>query len=137
MSRYCTIRTIFKDKVALVDALIEIGEWTSEQIEVYNDPKNLFGFKGDVRSQVAHIIIRRKHVGRSSNDIGFLKDDDGNYKAIISEFDRNRYNQSWLGKLKGSYAFHRVKRQQEALGRSVSRERCRNGHQRVVVTGYR
>lgn len=137
MSRYCTVKTEFKDGCALVDALIETGSWQAEQIEVHDIPQNLRGYKGDERKETAHIIIRRKHVGRSSNDLGFTKNEDGNYEAIISAYDSRKYGESWMNQLRGNYAYHRVRRQQENHGRSVSRERMSDGRQRVVVTGYR
>lgn len=137
MSRYCTIKTIFQDGSALVNALLETGNWTTEQIEVHSEPQSLRGYRGDVRSERANIIIRRKHVGSSSNDLGFVKDEDGNYKAIISEYDSRRYGATWIGQLKGNYAFHKVRGEQETRGRTVSRTRQKNGHQQIIVTGYR
>ncbi|RLC88989.1 MAG: hypothetical protein DRJ03_00065 [Chloroflexi bacterium] len=137
LSRYCTVNTEFKDGDALVDALMETSKWTAAQIEVHETPQNLFGYHGDKRSQKAHIIIRRQHVGGASNDLGFVKSENGNYKAIVSEYDSRRYGKDWVGRLTGNYAYHKVRREQEARGRHVSRERCPNGRQRVVVTGYR
>jgi len=137
MSRYCTVKTQFKDEAALVDALMETGEWTRQQIEVHQVPQHLFGYRGDQRPETAHVIIRKKHVGSASNDIGFVKDDEGSYAAIISAYDRGRYGEQWVGQLKGNYAFHKVRREQESRGRTVTRERCPGGRQRVVVTGYR
>lgn len=137
MSRYCLVETMFTDPKALMDALAETGNWTLEQIEHHTVAQHLVGYHGDQRSEKAHIIIRRKFVGRSSNDIGFVLGDDGHYTAIISSFDSNKYGENWAGRLKGNYAFHKVRRDMEARGRSVTRERCPNGRQRVVVTGYR
>jgi hypothetical protein len=138
MSRYCTVKTEFKDEKALVAALMETGNWTQEQIAVHEKPQHLFGYSGDRRAEKAHIIIRRQHVGRSSNDIGFVSNADGSYEAIISEFDSGRYGPKWIGKLKGSYAYHKLRREQESRGRRVVRTRCqRTGRQRVEITGYR
>lgn len=137
MSRYCEIKTEFKDGSALVDALMETGEWQKEQIEVYDIPQNLHGYRGDVRKETAHIIIRRKHIGSASNDLGFIKKEDGNYEAIISAYDSRKYGESWINQLRGNYAYHIVRKQQESHGRSVSRERLSNGRQRVTITGYR
>lgn len=137
MSRYCVVETQFLDGNVLVAALIETGNWTIQQIEIHTDPQNLFGYRGDRREQKAHIIIRRKNVGTSSNDIGFLMNSEGNYEAIISEYDSNRYGQKWVGKLTGNYAYHKVRREQESRGRTVSRERLPSGRQKVTVTGYR
>jgi hypothetical protein len=138
MSRYCTVKTQFKDGRALVQALMETGNWTEAQIEINNVPQNLFGYKGDMRTEKAHIIIRRLHVGEYSNDIGFVKDEDGCYVAIISSYDKGKYGEAWNKQLKGNYAFHKVRTEQEARGRTVSRTRCPNtGRQRVEITGYR
>lgn len=138
MSRYATVKTEFKDDRALVDALVETGKWAIEQIEIHHEPQNLLGYRGDQRKEKANIIIRRKNIGRVSNDIGFLKEKDGNYKAIISEYDAHvKYGSQWVNQLKGNYAFHKLRRDQESRGRTVSRTRCPNGRQRIEITGYR
>lgn len=137
MSRYCVVKTQFTDPNALIEALVETGNWTPEQIERHTDPQHLFGYHGDERTEKAHIIIRRKFVGSASNDIGFVIGKDGNYEAIISAYDSNKYSAKWIGQLKGNYAYHKVRREMESRGRSVSRERCPDGYQRIVVTGYR
>lgn len=138
MSRYCTIEVNFQDGQALLAALMETGSWTNEQIEVHEVPQHLFGYKGDLREQKAHIIVRRKIVGQYANDIGFVKDENGQYQAIISEFDTRKYGSRWLGQLKGNYAFHKIRKEQESRGRRVARTRCDDtGRQRIEVTGYR
>jgi len=137
MSRYCEVKTEFKDGRALVEALIETGSWTREQIEVHIKLQHLHGYKGDQRAEKAHIIIRRKHVGTASNDIGFVKEEDGHYKTIISAYDSSKYGSRFIAELKSSYAFHKLHRDQEARGRSVSRTRLSDGRQRVEITGYR
>jgi len=137
MSMYCSVQTQFKSAEALIAALMESGQWQASQIEVHEVPQNLYGYKGDMREQTAHIIIRRQNVGGSSNDLGFLKKEDGTYEAIVSQFDKRKYNDSWMAGLKGNYAFHVIRQQQERRGRSVRRERLPNGRQRVLVGGYR
>jgi len=137
MSRYCTVKTQFADLNALLAALAETGHWTMAQIEQHTTPQHLCGYKGDKRPEKAHVIIRRKHVGSASNDLGFVKGDSGNYEAIVSDYDSRKYGKDWIGQLTGNYAYHKVRKEQEARGRNVSRERCPNGRQRVIVTGYR
>ena len=137
MSMYCTVTTQFKSPVALASALVEVGGWTTDQIEIHETPQSLFGYKGDVRTQKANIIIRRKHVGSASNDIGFSLQEDSTYTAIISKFDKTKYGQSWINKLKQSCAFHAIKLQQEKKGRRVTREKLSNGKHLVTVQGYR
>ena len=137
MSRYCTVKTKFRDTSSLVKALMETGNWTQNQIEVHDIPQHLFGYHGDQRPEIAHIIIRQKHVGSNSNDLGFVKKEDDTYEAIISEFDSRRYGAQWIGRLKGSCAFYAVEKEMAAYGRTVSRVREANGHQIIKVTGYR
>jgi hypothetical protein len=134
---YCSVKTQFKDPDALVRALMETGEWQGHQIEVHDEPQHLYGYHGDVREQVANIIVRRQYVQASANDIGFEKTVDGTYRSHISQFDSNKYNSTWMGRLRQSYAFHVLKRQQEARGRTVTREKLPDGRQRVMIRGYR
>lgn len=138
MSRYVTIKTLFKDKTALLTALMETGKWRLSQIEIHTESQHLFGYTGDQRKEKAHIIIRKRHVGSASNDIGFVKTADETYEAIISEYDSNKYGVKWVGQLKANYAFHKLKLDQEERGRTVTRERCPGtNRQRIEITGYR
>ena len=134
MSRFCQVETQFKNKDALVSALNEMGY---THVEVHDEAQYLYGYQGDVRDDVANIIIRRQYVGGSSNDLGFVKTEDGTYKAVISEYDRHRHNDQWLNKLKCSYGFHVIQRQAQARGRTVTRENLPNGSQRITIGGYR
>lgn len=137
MSMYCQIATQFKDENALISALVESG-WKKEQIEIYDQATNLYGYAGDKRKDVANIIIRRKFVRGAANDVGFLKNSDGTYTAIISQYDKgNHCNKNWERKLKEDYIYHLMKNKQESKGRTVRRERASNGRQRIIIGGYR
>lgn len=118
---------------------METGNWTRQQIEVHQEAQGLYGYHNDLRPEKANVIIHRKFVGSASNDIGFIKDENGQYKAIISEYDSNSkgYNQSWINKLKQSYSFHAIRLQQESRGRQVTRTKMPDGRVRVEVKGYR
>jgi len=137
MSLYCQIKTAMKNQEALIFALMETGLWQREQIEIYDEPQHLFGYRGDLRQDKANIIIRRKNVGMSSNDLGFIKNEDNTYTAIISEFDKTKYSEHWTNKLKQNYAFQAIRLQQEKRGRQVSRTKLPDGKQRVEIKGYR
>ena len=137
MSQYCTVRTEFRNLQALLHALSETGGWVLENIEVHEGGQNLIGYRGDTRPEIAHVIIRKGFVGDASNDIGFVKTEEGSYAAIISQYDKTRYNQQWLNNLKKNYAFHSIKIEQENRGRTVSREILDKGRQRITVNGYR
>lgn len=137
MSRYCLIRTKFTNPKALIEALAETGQWPIDNIEHNTVAQSLFGYHGKERQEKANIIIRRRFVGKLSNDIGFVLGKEGSYEAIISEYDSCKYGDQFIKELKGNYAFHTIKNEMESRGRNVSRERCPNGRQRIIVTGYR
>lgn len=102
MSAYTVVQIEIKDGKALGAALKSMGY----QFESHEVAQNLYGYHGDKRSQKANIIVRRKHVGQSANDIGFLKKSDGSYEMIISEFDRGQGKQStdFMQKLNQEYS---------------------------------
>jgi len=41
----------------------------------------------DVRSEKANYVIRRKYVGGPANDVGFIRQPDGTFDMIVSEFE--------------------------------------------------
>lgn len=118
MSHFVNIVTEIRDCKALLKALERLG-FDSKKVEVYDKPQNLYGYQGDVRKQKAHVIIRRKYVGMSSNDIGFEQQADGRFVAHISEFDQGtgeyssrkdaKYNETWQNKLCTYYGVEKAK----------------------------
>lgn len=101
MSAYHSYETQITDEGCLVAALEDEG-FKPEVVE--GEGKNLTGYMGDKRAQKAQVIIPRKQVGGSSNDIGFAKNKDGKFEAIISSYDSSKYNKAWLDKVKKAYA---------------------------------
>jgi hypothetical protein len=87
MSEFLEVETEFTEKDCLVFALEQV--YGKGNVEVYREAQQLQGFKGDLRQQKAHIIIRKEHVGASSNDLGFEKVGD-TYRMRISEFDKRQ-----------------------------------------------
>ena len=104
MSHFTTVQTKFHDKDLLIECLEELKPAWKGLIEDNGVPRNLYGYMGDKRDQQAHIIVRRQHVGGSSNDLGFIRKENGSYEAIISEFDRTRYSTDWMQDLGQLYA---------------------------------
>jgi hypothetical protein len=143
MSKFAEIKTEFRNEAALIAAMMETTpKWTREMIEVHKEPQNLHGYTGDTRAESAHIIVRRQNVQEAGNDLGFERTPEGTYRAHISNFDRGHdgqgtYGEAWLKRLRQNYAYHAVRLQQEAAGRTVSREFMPNGRQRLMVRGYR
>ena len=114
MSHFTVLRTQIIDAESLVKALAEMG---FTQVEVHQTAQYLYGYRGDVRPQMAEVIIRRTFIGPASNDIGFKRQEDGTFDAIISDYDRARYSQQWLHRLTQSYAYHvaRVKLEEQGF----------------------
>jgi hypothetical protein len=88
---------------ALVKALADMG---FNNVEVHGTPQHLYGYQGDVRPETAEVIIRRQNIGVGSNDIGFKRQEDGRFQAIISEYDRANYSPEWLNRLTQRYDYY-------------------------------
>jgi hypothetical protein len=123
MSHYLAMETQITDQEALVRALCRsisraTGKvFTRNQIEICDNPRNLYGYQNDLREQTANVILRRQHVGGSSNDIGFVKGPNGTYSAIVSDFDRsNCYGEPWLTKLYTYYNVEKAKMEMDSRG---------------------
>jgi hypothetical protein len=135
MSEFVDVETVFADRDALVDALVECGI-TRSHIEVHDKPKALVGYQNDAREQQAEIIIRRCHVGSASNDIGFTKGPDGKYKAYVSQYDRGHGvgKKIYSGKLNQIYAKGKIlKHVKMKRGRKVVSCEEKNGKVKIRI----
>jgi len=100
VSKYVEMTTSLTDETYLVEALRELGY----EPEVCREGKALIGYMGDERAERAQIIIRRKHLDSASNDIGFARDGNGAYRAVISEYDRGiGFDDAWIGRVSQTY----------------------------------
>jgi hypothetical protein len=88
MSAYKKIECEIVDKDCLLEALSLLG-FTPD---VLSEPKNLKGYRGDERKEVAHIIISRNQINKftgASNDIGFFWNEiEQKYDFICSDYDK-------------------------------------------------
>jgi hypothetical protein len=119
MSHYTRLKTRITDPAALQQALADLG---FPEVEVHATAQPLVGFEGSQRAQKAEVIIRRKHVGWLSNDIGFQRSADGTFEAVISEYDRNWYSQAWLNRLLHRYAYHATRARLKEQGFDLIQE---------------
>jgi hypothetical protein len=133
MSHFTRVRTALRDPDLLVQALAAVGFTT---VETHDTPQTLYGYQGDARPDRAEVIIRRTHIGRLSNDIGFRRRDDGTFEAVISEYDRSRYDQPWLTKLSRAYGHAAALRYAEDNGYEVDSDVEENGRRRLVLRRY-
>lgn len=131
MSHFTSIRTQIKDRDTLLKALADMG---FAQVEVHDSAQHLYGYQGDIRADTAEVIIRRQSIGPFSNDIGFKRQADGTFEAIISEYDRDRYSQEWLNQLTQRYGYHTLMATAPAQGFNIETEEVlEDGTIRVVV----
>jgi hypothetical protein len=134
MSHFTRVRTRLRDPELLVQALAAVGFRT---VETHDTPQTLYGYQGDARPERAEVIVRRRHIGSASNDIGFRLREDGTFEAIISEYDRTRYDQAWLTKLARSYGHAAALRYAQDNGFEVSSDTVeQNGERRLVLRRY-
>ena len=100
MSKYVTFTDlVFKDRALLLAALADLGYTEVEEGEALS----LYGYLGDKRPETAEIVVRRKYLGSTSNDVGFARTPDG-YVPIVSEYDgRALHGGQILVKLRTAY----------------------------------
>lgn len=145
MSAYMTLLTPMTDQECLLAALADLG-FDATKVEVHATPVNLVGYSGDRRAQTANIVIRRKHVGAASNDVGFLASVTG-YQAFVSGYDHPRFGSGWLRQLNGRYQTYWAAKQERVAAeerRRLEEERRRiveaqrqAVHERAKKMGYR
>jgi hypothetical protein len=132
MSHYSEIMIELTDEGCLVAALNRLG--FKGKVEVHKEAQALYGYQGDVRAQKGHIIILRQHVGQAANDLGFERQADGNYRVWVSDYDRkyNKYDDSWMGRLKQAYGVEKARAEAKKKGYRVSEQKLDDGRIRLV-----
>ena len=103
MPQYLNIQTQIVSADHLVRALRDLGLY---DVAFYETAQPLEGWGGDLPRNAAQIIIRKKYLGTASNDIGFKQGPDGRFVAIISDYDKRRFDVAWLNRLTQRYAYH-------------------------------
>ena len=120
------------DSGCIKETLKELGY----VFEEYAEAQQLEGYGGDKRQQKAHIIVRRKHVGAAANDVGFVKNSNGKYDLLISEYDRRAGTQSsnFMKKFNQLYAKHRFLKEVKSKGWTVtSKKTTKDGKLKIRV----
>ncbi len=118
MSKYlCYDEIVFKDRPLLLAALAELGYADVEE----GAALPLYGYAGDRRPETAELVVRRRHLGRASNDLGFRRTDRG-YVPVISEYDqRTLLGGRFLARLRTAYAERVVETVRKRLRGSLHR----------------
>jgi len=103
MSKFDDYQTKMDDRDCLVESLGTLGHkpvLAKDQIK----GGQLYGYQGDARAQRAHVILPRKTLSGSSNDIGFRRNEDGTFTAVVSQYDSQiGYGKEWLAKVGKTY----------------------------------
>ena len=101
MSKYlCFDEFVLKDRRLLLAALADLGYAEVEEGEALP----LYGYQGDQRPETGEIVVRRRHLGSASNDLGFTRTPDG-FVPIVSEYDqRALHGGQFLVRLRTAYS---------------------------------
>ncbi len=119
MSKYLTFPDVtFRDRRLLLAALTDIGYPVVEE----GKDLPLYGYQGDKRPETADIVIRRQHIGRASNDVGFARTPEG-FMPVVSAFDqRTLLGGAFIARLRTAYSEQVVQEVQRRLhGTAVRR----------------
>lgn len=135
MSHYTKLVTKIKNRSSLVKALQRAG-FNQNQIEVHDTAQHLYGYHGDERPETANVVIRRKNIGSASNDVGFKLKEDGTYEAIISDFDKRRFNDQWMKSLTTNYGIEQAKSAFMEHGWEVTEKHDQQGRLQLVGVSY-
>lgn len=96
MSEYTTVQTEITDADLLRLALQDVGlPFEEATVDAGSDRKglSLVGYLGDTRPQKVQFAIRRRNLGRLSNDIGWVWEAGAQvYAAYISAYDASLPN---------------------------------------------
>ena len=135
MSHYTQIRTQIRELPILLDGLAEMGFNT---VECHEQAQHLLGYRGDLRPETAEVIIRREFIGPAANDVGFKRQDAGEFQAIISEYDRGtRCNAAWLQELNRRYAYNLIHDQAREQNLIVEEEQMLENGDVVIILSER
>jgi hypothetical protein len=131
MSHFTSIQTEIRQIEYLTKALADMG---FDSVEVHDFPVPLYGFEGDVRPESAEVIVRRKLISSRSNDMGFKRQPDGRFMAVISDYDSHQFSRDWVKGLSQRYAYHALIGTAPQQGFTVEEEEVlEDGTIRVII----
>lgn len=139
MSEYHSVKTAFKDPEALVESLKEVRVGVDNiEVEVHDTAQPLLDFRGHQTKYLmqdgdrANIIVRRKYVKGMSNDLGFYRNEDGSYTALISEYDSGvGCTPEWMISLKKVYGEKVLLKTAKKMGLKYLGTEIKNGKKQI------
>lgn len=138
MSHYAIIQVKLADKAALCEALTEMGLKAGQ----YEQPVTLRDYTGTQTSNLAHVVVARETLQRASfsvgcADLGFFID--GEQSKITVDLYASRLGQmfdtveKFTKTVNQEYAAAVISRKARAQGKTVQREKLKDGRLRVLV----
>jgi hypothetical protein len=94
--RYRLIPTGVPTSSDLQKTLTEMG---LRNVEVHASPVPLDDWIGRPTDVMADVVVRRKDLGASSDDMGFVRNERGTYDALVSEIHLFRFDKKWFAEL--------------------------------------
>lgn len=139
MSHFTRVQTQIRELDCLLEALRLMGY---DKVETGKD-LHLQGYHGDDRSKLrkndpnyappCQVVIRRKYVSSSANDIGFFKKPDGTYELYLSEYDRDNMPH-WAERLTQLYGLAVVIKYSTMKGyKPIHQEKQKDGTIRLML----
>lgn len=96
MARYRNIQTGVRSEAELARALTQMG---LKHIEVHADAQPLHDWIGRPTDVLANVIVRRKELGASSDDLGFVRNANGTFDLLASDIHLFKFDRKWLAEL--------------------------------------
>lgn len=128
MSHYTQVRTQFKDREVLLQALEACGYHP----QVFEQAQHLYGYRGDVRPETAEVVIPRAQLFSAANDLGFKRQEDGTYNVIMFDYGRD-LQQRIMQKVTQRYATIKATKTLKAKGYQVRQTQQADGSVRLVA----
>lgn len=147
MSHFSEIPVSYRDTDCVVQALIAIG-YKKDQIEVHKIPAPVRDYRNQQTTyrwqdqkderfkagDVAHVIVRKEHVGQTCNDFAVYVDPAGDSKIFACDYSRNGnrcyqpkikalggHSAKFFHKLADEYGYAVAKKHYTARGKQVVR----------------
>jgi len=142
MSEYTTVQTEITDADILRLALQDVGlPFEEAAVEAGGDRNglSLVGYLGDTRPQTVQFAIRRRNLGRLSNDIGWVWEEGAQvYSAYVSEYDASLPNvKQIVEQVAQRAAYHQVIKTVNEYGMLVESESVTpSGEIQIVVRTF-
>lgn len=147
MSHFTKMEVNFgcKNESELVAALESV--FGKGNVDVHEEGSALYGYHGDNRANLSssnpnyappcHIVIRRKHLNASANDIGYRRNENGTYDAYISEYDQGyTFPKEKQNKVAQEYTAKVTEKKLKLQGYSIKRVPQKNGGVQLIASKY-